>query len=124
MALITVISSIAIDYATFTWSGMGADDHGAGVEVFRYTDKTFQTYLTDSGQFGTSSLHIEGSNDSNDGEDGHWRFIHDPQGNDMQLSATSGQFEVLLENPRWVRPQAGTGTGSLMSVNLFAAKVK
>ena len=99
---------------------MGAGDVGVGVEAFRYIDKTAQSYVSGvGGQFGASSLFIEGSNDSTNGQNGNWIYVHDPQGGDIQLSVTSGQIETLLENPRWVRPRVGTGTGSLMSVALF-----
>jgi hypothetical protein len=123
MATLTAISSLGRDFSTFTWSGLGATDLGVGVQCFRYLDKTLQSYISGAGgQFGTSSLFIEGSNDSTDGQNGSWIYVHDPQGNDIQLSVTSGAIEVLLENPRYVRPRVGTGTGSLISVALFGVR--
>lgn len=123
MAILTAISSLGRDFVTYTWSGMGATDLGVGVQAFRYIDKTVQSYISGAGgTFGTSSLFIEGSNNSTDGQDGQWIYVHDPQGNDIQLSVTSGQIEILLENPRWVRPRYGTGTGSLTSVSLFGVR--
>jgi hypothetical protein len=120
MAVLTAVSSVGRDFVTHTWSGLGATDLGVGVQAFRYIDKTVQSYISGAGgQFGTSSLFVEGSNNSTDGQDGNWIFVHDPQGNDIQLSVTSGQIEALLENPRWVRPRVGTGTASLVSIVLF-----
>lgn len=123
MAVLTAISSMGRDFMTFTWSGMGAGDVGVGVQAFRYIDKTCQSFVSGvGGQFGTSSLWVEGSNNSIDGQDGAWIYVHDPQGNDVQLSVTSGAIETILENPRWVRPRVGTGTGSLVSVSLFGVR--
>lgn len=123
MATITAISSLGRDHATYTWSGMAGGDVGVAVQAFRYIDKTVQSYISGTGgQLGTSSLFIEGSNNSTDGQDGAWIFAHDPQGNDIQLSVTSGAIETILENPHWVRPRVGTGTGSLISVALFGVR--
>lgn len=123
MATLTAISSLGRDFSTFTWSGMGATDVGVGIQAFRFVDKTCQSYISGAGgQFGTSSLFIEGSNNSTDGQDGAWIFAHDPQGNDIQLSVTSGAIETILENPRWLRPRYGAGTGSLTSVSLFGVR--
>lgn len=120
MAVLTAISSLGRDFSTFTWSGLGATDVGVGVQAFRYIDKTCQSYISGGGgQFGTSSLFIEGSNNSTDGQDGAWIFVHDPQGTDIQLSVTSGAIETVLENPQWLRPRVGTGTASLVSIALF-----
>jgi len=120
MAVLTAISSVGRDHVTYVWSGLAAGDLGVGVQAFRYIDKTVQSYISGAGgQFGTSSLFIEGSNNSTDGQDGNWIFAHDPQGNDIQLSVTSGAIETILENPRWLRPRYGTGTGTLTSVSLF-----
>lgn len=124
MAVLTAISSIVAQHATFTWSGMAQTDIGVGVEAWRYTDRTFQTYLTGSGQFGTSSLFIEGSNNSTTGSDGAWIYLADPQGNNINLNASSGMIEAVLENPRWIRPRAGTGTASLVTFALFASKLE
>lgn len=121
MPLITAVSSAGRDFVTHTWSGMAGGDVGVGVEIFRYIDKTVQSYVSGAGgQFGTSSLFIEGSNNSTDGQGGAWIFAHDPQGNDIQLSVTSGAIETVLENPQWLRPRVGTGTASLVSIALFA----
>lgn len=123
MAVLTAISSLGRDSMTFTWSGMAAGDVGVGVQAFRYIDKTAQSFIVGAGaQWGTSSLFIEGSNNSTDGQDGNWIFAHDPQGNDIQLSVTSGAIETILENPHWIRPRVGTGTASLVSVSLFGVR--
>ena len=72
---------------------------GIGVRMFRYGDKTVQSYLGAGGQFGTSSVFVEGSNNlhngdverhgagrSTDGIDGAWTYITDPQGTNINLS--------------------------------------
>lgn len=120
MATITAISSMGRDFIIATWSGMAGGDAGLGVEMFRYIDRSAQSFLSGAGaQFGTSSLFVEGSNNSTTGSDGAWNYLTDPQGTNLQLNASSGMIEAVLENPRWIRPRVGTGTASLVSISLF-----
>lgn len=124
MANITAIQSISTDQIVATWSGMTQGDVGIGLKMARYGDKTAQSYLGAGGQFGTSSLFVEGSINSTDGLDGAWIYITDPSGNNVQLtSANSGtNMEALVENPPWMRPRVGTGTASLVSVAIFGIR--
>src|SRR3990167_100181 len=121
MANITAVQTISTDYITATWCGMAQADVGVGVRLFRYGDKTVQSYLGAGGQSGTSSGFVEGSNNSTDGLDGAWTYITAPQGNNINLSQVNSgaNMEAMVENPAWARPRVGTGTGSLVSVAIF-----
>lgn len=122
MAEVTAVNSGRRDYRFHVWSGMAGGDVGVGVNTFRYSTRTVQSYLGPGGQWGTSSLFFEGSNNSTNGINGNWSSLTDGQGNDVQLAVNSGHFELLAENPFWVRPRAGTGTGSLMAVAFFGVR--
>jgi len=124
MANITAVQTISTDWAVATWSGMAQGDVGIGLWLPRYGDKTAQSYLGAGGQFGTSSLFVEGSINSTNGTDGAWTYITDPTGANINLSqANSGtNMEAMVENPPWVRPRVGTGTGSLVSVVIFGIR--
>ena len=124
MANITAVQTISTDYITATWSGMAQADVGVGVRLFRYGDKTAQSYLGAGGQFGTSSIFVEGSNNSTDGIDGAWTYVTDPQGTNINLSQVNSgtNMEAMVENPAWARPRVGTGTGSLVAVAMFGIR--
>lgn len=124
MPNITAVQTISTDWVTATWSGMAGGDVGIGLRLYRYGDKTAQSYLGGGGQFGTSSVFVEGSNNSTDGTDGAWTYVTDPQGTNINLTqANSGtNMETLVENPYWVRPRVGTGTGSLISVSVLGIR--
>lgn len=124
MANITAVQTISTDWTIATWSGMAQAD--VGIELFlpRYGDKEAQSYLGAGGQFGTSSVFVEGSNNSTDGLDGAWTYITDPGGANIQLSSPNSgtNMDAMIENPPWVRPRVGTGTGSLVAVAIFGIR--
>ena len=124
MANITAVQTLSTDWVLATWSGMAQGDVGIGIWMPRYGDKTVQSYLGAGGQFGTSSVFVEGSNNSTDGLDGAWVYVTDPSANNAQLtSPNSGtNMEALVENPPWIRPRVGTGTGSLVAVAIFGIR--
>lgn len=124
MPNITAVQSVSTDYMTATWSGMAGGDVGIGLQMFRYGDKAVQSYLGGGGQFGTSSVFVEGSINSADGIDGAWTYVTDPNGTNINLSQSNSgtNMEVAVENPPWIRPRVGTGTGSLVAVAIFGIR--
>jgi hypothetical protein len=89
----------------YTWSGLLNTDDGQPVESPPYADRTVQV----TGTFGVGgNARIEGSNNGT-----NWNTLNDPQG--TPLNFTAGNIEVLLENPRFIRPiiTAGDGTTNI-----------
>lgn len=87
------------------WTGLLNGDTGAAVELVDYADKT----VTITGTFGTGgTLVLQGSNDGT-----NWFSLTDPQAN--AISKTAAAMEIVLEAPRYIRPNvtAGDGTTSL-----------
>lgn len=87
------------------WTGLLNGDTGAAVELVDFADKT----VTITGTFGTGgTLVLQGSNDGT-----NWFSLTDPQAN--AISKTAAAMEIVLEAPRYIRPNvtAGDGTTSL-----------
>ena len=124
MPAVTAVQSLAKGWASAVWSGMGTADVGYGVRMFRYGDKTAQSYLEAGGQFGTSSVFVEGSNNTTNRSDGSWIYITAPLAANIALSQPNSgtNMEALVENPYWIRPRIGTGTGSMITVAIFGVK--
>lgn len=100
---------------TITWSGLLNTDTGRPVELPLYADKCAQVI----GTFGAGgNLRMQGSNDGT-----NWAALTDPQGNDVNITAT--KFEQLLELTRYVRPNvtAGDGTTNLSVVMILRRSV-
>lgn len=88
-----------------TWTLLDSDDSGAPVELVDYPDKT----ATITGTFGAAgSITLQGSNDGT-----NWFALTDGQGNN--ITKTAAGMELIIENPRYIRPlvTAGDGTTSL-----------
>lgn len=94
------------------WGPAAAADTATGVLVSHFPDKS----VVIEGTFGTSTVTIQGSNDSTDGTNGVWVVLVDPQG--TAISKTANAVEQILENPLWIRPTFGAGTGSALNVTM------
>jgi len=81
--------------------GTWGDDTGRPIDVSAFPDKTVQM----SGTFGAAVV-IEGSNDVFGKS--VWNTLVDPQG--TAISMSSAGIEEVLENPYWIRPNAGAVT--------------
>jgi hypothetical protein len=85
-----------------TWTLLDLDDSGAPVELVDYPDKT----ATITGTFGVGgSITLQGSNNNTD-----WFALTDGQGN--AITKTASGMELIVENPRYVRPLVTAGDGS------------
>lgn len=80
---------------------LGSGDTGQPFDGVEFPDKCVQM----SGTFG-AAVTIEGSNDVISAA--VWNGLVDPQGTAISMSATG--IEAILENPYWVRPNAGAVT--------------
>lgn len=88
------------------WSGLLNSDTGAAVELVDYADKT----STITGTFGVGgSITLQGSNNGTD-----WFALTDAQ--TSAVTKTSAAMELIVENPRYIRPivTAGDGTTNLV----------
>ena len=94
------------------WGPAVGGDTATGVLVAHFADKSFAI----EGTFGTSTVTIQGSNDSTNGTDGVWFGLVDPQG--PAISKTANAIEQVLENPLWIRPTFGAGTGTALNATL------
>lgn len=114
MATITATpTDIGSRHCLFTWTSMGNADTGTAVEIPWYSDRTIQVVAT---AYGGATLVISGSLDNS-----NWVTLADPQGN--ALSFTSGaKMETLLENTRYIRCSTSGGTGTDLTVMLYALK--
>lgn len=96
-----------------TWAGLLNGDTGSPVEGVDFADRTAQI----SGTFGAGgSITMQGSNDNT-----NYDPLTDPQGN--AITKTAAGLEVIVENPRYARPNvtAGDGTTSL-TVTIWARR--
>ena len=87
------------------WTGLLNGDTGSAVELVDYADKT----ATITGTFGAGgTIVLQGSNDNS-----NWFTLTDAQTG--AISKTAAAMEIIVENPRYVRPSvtAGDGTTSL-----------
>lgn len=88
----------------YTWNLTTADHTGDAVEVPGGPDKTIQ-FVASTG--GSATATIEGSNDGT-----NYLSLTDPQGN--AISPTDDAMELVVENPRYIRPRLSTvGTGAV-----------
>lgn len=85
-----------------TWSGLSDGDDGEPVQVPQYAEACVQI----SGTFDTATVDLEGSNDKST-----WVTLTNEQG--TNISTGSKALETLAQNPKWVRPNAGSGSGSV-----------
>jgi hypothetical protein len=102
----------------FSWVGLGQGDSGQPAECPSYMDKTLQVF----GTFG-ATLTIQGSNDprvASDPNNAVWFTLVDPHERDV--TATSAKAEVLLENPRFIRPLVTGGDGSTDITAIMCAR--
>jgi len=84
------------------WSGLLNGDTGAAVELVDYADKT----CTVTGTFGSGgSITLEGSNNGT-----NWFALTDAQ--TSAVTKTSAGMELIVENPRYIRPSVTAGDGT------------
>lgn len=106
-------TNIGTRHALVTWANMGNADTGDAIELPWYADRTIQVVATN---YGSATLVIQGSLDGS-----NWVTLADPQGNAM--SFTSGvKMETVLENTRYIRPVTSGGTGTDLTVILYALR--
>jgi len=94
---------------SFSWS-LGAGDTGKPVNLSAFPDKTYTVDAT----FG--SITIRGSNLAapDDTNAAHWYTLHDPQGNDLTLTAKS--CKLIAENPLWISPITTGGSAYTLTI--------
>lgn len=83
------------------WSAVTASDVGEAREYAKFNDKTVQVF----GTFG-GTVSIEGSNDGT-----NWETLTDNLGVVLEFIAKG--IKLIAENPRFVRPSAGSGVSSV-----------
>lgn len=109
----TQLSSSDSERRSYSWS-LGAGDTGKPAPMSEYPDKTYQV----TGTFGSLTLrgsNIEAADDTNAA---HWFTLHDPQGNDLTLTANGGA--LIAENPLWISPITTGGSGYVITIVGFS----
>lgn len=92
-----------------SWFNMPNDSVGDYLEFSNHSDKTIQYW----GTFAGASAYMKGSNDPtvpNDPDAAAWFDLTDLQGN--ALTKTSAAGEMIIENPRYIRPVVTGGDGT------------
>lgn len=85
-----------------TWSSLANGDVGSALEMPGSPDRSIQVV----GTFGSGgNLRIQGSNDGS-----NWSTLTDPQGNDINLTAS--KIEQIMEVVRYMRPNVTAGDGT------------
>lgn len=91
------------------WSGLSVDDTGSPLQFAGHADKTVHVFGTWDG----ASVIFEGSNDprvETDPNNAAWATMNDPQAIAFQRS--SDFIDMVVENPRYMRPRVSGGGGS------------
>jgi hypothetical protein len=90
------------DFIVISWTGLANGESGSAYAIPTFADKTLQI----GGTLGVGgTVLLEGSNDGT-----NFVAMHDTQGNN--LSFTSAQMQLIVENPRYIRPRVTAGDGS------------
>lgn len=97
------------DAWVISWPSMGNADNGTPASLLSASEKSVQV----TGTFGSATVILQGSNDGS-----NWRTLSDPQGN--AISFTSAGLEAVLEHTRYIRPNTSGGTGTDVTVTVFA----
>ena len=96
--------------ATWSFTTPASGDVGSAFDASAYPDKTVA--IEGLASTNTSNVVIEGVNIST----GTYDTLNNPQ--DAALSFTDNQVEVILENPRFIRPRINTATTSQGAVTV------
>lgn len=104
-----------------TWSNMANGDTGSPLQFAGHADKTMQVF----GTFGSGgSVSFEGSNDprvDSDPDNAVWFTMNDPQ--TLPLTKTSAGGDLIIENPRYMRPHVTAGDGTTSITVILACKM-
>lgn len=102
-----------------TWTALGELDDGEPLEFAGHADKTLQVF----GAFDGATVYFECSNDPRvltDPNNAEWFGAKD--GQDIDLSFTAGGGQLILENPRFLRPRVAGGGSSTDVVVILCCK--
>lgn len=122
MAIInlTYANDALVGTKIITWGPLANTDTGLPLNVTNMADKTVHIF----GTFGSGgSVTLQGSNDPRvitDPNNANWQTLTDPQGN--AITKTSASLELLLENPRYIRPNVTAGDGTTAITVIVSAK--
>lgn len=100
-AAISVVKH-SVGTQTATWAALGASTNGDPYEYGKFADKTVQM----TGTFG-GTVTLKGSNDNS-----NWFTLTDADGIAIALTAAGGK--LIRENPRYIRPESGSGVTSVV----------
>ena len=100
--------------ALVTWPNLGNADSGGAFETKWHRDFCVTIIAAN---YGAATIVLEGSNDGT-----NYITMADPQGNALSFT-TSNRLEQLLEVPRFIRPRTSGGTGTDITVQLYAKGV-
>ena len=104
-----------------TWPNMANGDTGVYLQFAGHADKTLQIF----GTFGTGGeVTFEGSNDPRvitDLGNAVWFTMNDPQ--TLPLVKTSAGGDLIIENPRFMRPRVTGGDGTTSLTVILCCKM-
>lgn len=102
------------------WAGMAGGDTGEPVQLGSFGDKSVHV----SGTIGTSAVTLQGTNEVDGaGVPINWVGLRTPDSVAISFAALPGLVQVL-ENPRFIRPDVSTGTGTGITVTVYGRKQK
>ncbi len=103
-----------------TWADMANGDDGEPLMFAGHADKTMQVF----GTFGSGgSVTFEGSNDARvatDPNNAVWFTMNDPQ--TLPLVKTAAGGDLIIENPRYMRPRVTAGDGDTSITVILCCK--
>lgn len=95
-----------------TWANLSSGDDGVPLEMPGSADRSVQV----TGNFGSGgNLRVEGSNDGS-----NWNTLTDPQGNDINITAS--KIEQVMEVVRYMRPRVTAGTSVSLTVSILVRR--
>lgn len=104
-----------------TWANLTNGDVGGELQFAGHADKTMQVF----GTFGAGGeLTFEGSNDPrvlSDPANAVWFTMNDPQ--TLPLVKTSAGGDLIIENPRFMRPRITNGDGTTSLTVILCCKM-
>lgn len=110
---ITEIKAYGVYSHILSWAAIADADTCTAFDLAGHYAESVQI----AGTFGGATITITGSNDGT-----NYKILNDPQGNN--LSKTTADLEMILENVRYIKPTTASGVGSSITVTILLRRAK